>query len=129
MNWKLFFKAAAFWNLSGGLFALFCKELMSKLFYINNDGAFSSVESSINYYLLYSFILIMGIGYWLVGNDPGKNKALVIVGIIGKLTAAITWIIAFFLGHGTIFLLGGALGDFAWALLFIYFLSKAPKAA
>jgi hypothetical protein len=127
MNWKLFFKAAACWNLSGGLVALLCKEFMTKMFYVNNDGGFCSVESSINYYLLYSFILIMGMGYWMVGNDPSKNKALVIVGILGKMTAAIVWIITFFLGNGTIFLLGGALGDLTWALLFIYFLSRTAK--
>ncbi|MFL5752218.1 MAG: hypothetical protein ACJ76F_02330 [Bacteroidia bacterium] len=129
MKWNLAFKLAALWNFSGALFALFCKDLMSSLFYVNSDPALTTVESNINYYLLYSFILVMGIGYWIVSLDPSRNKGLILVGIIGKLSTAFTWIIVFFMGYGTIMLLAGALGDLAWSLLFCYYLSKSVKKA
>jgi hypothetical protein len=127
MKWSLVFKIAALWNFSGALFALCFKDTMSENFFTNYVAGTSSFESNLNYYLLYSFIMIMGIGYWLVSVDLYKNKAILIVGILGKIVASLTWITIFFMNLGTILLLVGAFGDFLWAMLFIFFLRTYKK--
>lgn len=73
-------------------------------------------------------IALFGLGYWIVARDPGANRGIVVLGLIGKLG-----VVAIFFGH---YLLVGdanlnfaslSIGDLIYSVLFIHFLRSTAS--
>jgi hypothetical protein len=74
-------------------------------------------------------IALFGLGYWMVGANPGAHRGIVILGLIGKLgVVAIMFSHYFFIGDVNFNVLGLVSGDLIYSVLFYRFL-RSPIAA
>lgn len=116
---RIFFLAAAIWNLIGVVFgyfntaytfeALFGRELTDPLYYEIYHGAWGTT-------LVYFF------GYLIVAKHPLKHTGIVIVGGIGKVGYAATLLRLYLAGIASSFSLIIIIGDFIFSALFaVYF--------
>ena len=79
------------------------------------------------HYNFWLVVLMMGIGYYLVSLNLRQNWAVVLLGVIGKLSIGFTWLYIWWKHKATLFLVFGALGDIIFALFFIAFLLNIDK--
>ena len=117
--WKIFFGVAAFFNLlvGGAMFA--GAQVVAQHMH---------ADTPIGLYLIMmvgAMIAVFGLGYALVASDPVRNRALVIVGVVGKLGAvAIALMNRAALPESTFWL---SMGDLPFALAFIAFLVSTQR--
>jgi len=67
-------------------------------------------------------VILFGIGYILVGLDPNKNHAIVLLGGMGKIMVFIFFLAYYIPGHIKLYQLIIGAGDLIFALLFFRFL-------
>lgn len=121
-RWKYLFYFAACYNLSAAIPALLSYSLNLKTFFDRN----SVPEEFLTYFFYLGFwfsVLLFGIGYWLVAQNPHKNHGIIFLAIIGKLGVGVIFSWTYYMGIATLLLAIGGLGDIGFALAFIYFLS------
>jgi tryptophan-rich sensory protein len=76
------------------------------------------------YVALFSVVLALGIGYYLVSMDISNNHGIITIGIIGKVLIFICCLSFFLLGDANSLLLVPGIGDLVFAILFLEFLIK-----
>ena len=75
------------------------------------------------------FVVVFGIGYWIVSRDIRRNEGIVWLGIIGKLLVVVLFF-AHAIGGGISYRLAApSLIDFGFAILFAEFLVNGRQAA
>ena len=65
------------------------------------------------------FVLVFGIGYFLIAANPILFYGIIIMGIIGKIIVAANWFYMFIIGKGKKILIGAAAGDLLFAVFFV----------
>ncbi|MEQ8519483.1 MAG: hypothetical protein RLN79_02400 [Cytophagales bacterium] len=121
---RVIFIISAIWNLIGAIFGyfntaftfqgFFSRELTDPLFYAIYQGAWGTT-------------LVYFIGYSIVAYNPLKHTGIVIVGGIGKIGFAIS-LYKFYasgLAESIVFIV--IIGDFIFALLFLYYFFRLYK--
>lgn len=98
--------------------------LLSIFFYSTIFSLFGSVAPTTLFFLhsLLGLIAVYGIGYFIVGLDITKNRGIVYLGILSKLTFFFYCLIYYLLGDLTIIIVILGSFDFFFACLFIEFL-------
>jgi hypothetical protein len=98
--------------------------LLSIFFYSTIFSLFGSVAPTTLFFLhsLLGLIAVYGIGYFIVGLDITKNRGIVYLGILSKLTFFSYCLIYYLLGDLTIIIVILGSFDFFFACLFIEFL-------
>jgi len=118
-GWRIFFLISGLWNLLG------CIEGIVRP--AKNMRRYYDIETN-DYYTLFlnrafwESVLVFGIGYLIIAYDPGKNLGLVIMGIIGKVIVAVTWLILFLRKKAKGSALFAAIGDSIFTIFFIVYL-------
>lgn len=125
---KKLFLFAAVWNMGAGLLGVVSVAFNLRLFY-NVANYTADYLFKIHYYNFWLFIMAMGVGFYFVSKDISRNYAMAIVGIIGKILAAGTWVYYYFTGQATYMVLVASAGDMLLVLLFISYLSHTAKAS
>ena len=121
--WSGYFRLAALFNVAVALPMLVMPQLAAILL---GDVSFNHPPLT---QLLAWLILSFGIGYWLVGRDPVGNRAIALLGTIGKLgVVAIAWI-GFGQGTTPLVLALLTLADLVWAIGFLRFYAGSARRA
>ena len=85
-------------------------------------------ELGIVYYQMFSMVvLLLGIGYYLVGRDLDNNHAIISLGVIGKILVFVFMLIYYILGVVDAISLFIGIIDFIFGILFIEFLINFTK--
>jgi hypothetical protein len=72
-------------------------------------------------------VLTFGLGYWLIGADPARNRVMVEMGICGKLLVVLVGYDHFLAGTTSLPFAALVTGDLIWAFLFWRFLRRHPE--
>ncbi len=113
---KTIFTVAAVLNIVGSLSALAAMPLHLQLFYGHGS---EDVLVKFYHYNFWFVVLVMGIGYAIVARNPSQNQGLILIGSIGKLAAAVSWLIMYALGEATPLVLAGVAYDGSFGILFL----------
>lgn len=113
---KTIFTVAAVLNIVGSLSALAAMPLHLQLFYGHGS---EDVLVKFYHYNFWFVVLAMGIGYAIVARNPSQNQGLILIGSIGKLAAAASWLIMYALGEATPLVLAGVAYDGSFGILFL----------
>lgn len=122
---KLFFWGAL-WNISAALTGLCFYNFQFSLFF----GPESLID---NFYQVLAFkmsmlaILLFGIGYYIVSKELTLNRAIVWLGMIGKIVLFFIFTYYFIEGKATFVAFMVFFGDFIWAILFAIFLYQTRE--
>lgn len=122
-TWRKFFLLSAFWNFSGAIPGIFFPALSMRSFYgVQTDDYHTLFLTS----LFWGTVLVFGIGYLIVANDPVKNYGIIALGVVGKIILSFTWYYIYFFckNRATLVAVGAATGDLIFALYFSYYLLK-----
>jgi hypothetical protein len=121
------FEVAAAWNIIAGVGGMAQPALFYRLAY-RYDGPMDAVWLQMHFGL-WSFILLFGVGYWLVGRDPEHNRGILVLGVLGKTAFGLFWIAQFVAWRATALLALGATGDLVFAALFLRWLRRTRASA
>ncbi len=121
---KILFIISAIWNLIGAIFGyfntadtfqgFFNRELTDPLYYAIYQGAWGTT-------------LVYIIGYSIVAYNPIRHTGIVIVGGIGKVAFAVSLLKFYLSGLATSIVFVVIVGDFIFALLFLYYFLRLYK--
>lgn len=132
---KLFF-IGSLWNMSIAGSGLLLPRLINKIaFGTKATIAYGATTFALR--LTWALVFVYGIGYYLVSRDPEENRAVVWMGIIGKLAFFFTALVYYSKRFITLLTMLLCFGDFVFSVLFAMFLFKTrheakralPKAA
>lgn len=115
-SYKTFFTVAALWNFSAALLFVFMAMFSHKLL-----GFFLNIipESFLWYYLFLALVFGYGLGYYWIGQDVHKNRAIIKMGIFGKTLVFILLTSGWLSGVVTILTAGAGAVDLVFTILFI----------
>jgi hypothetical protein len=121
--YKKMFLVGAIWNVAGGVVIVWLTG------WIFASARLSPPEPWAYYYSWIALFVTFGIGYYLVYRDLYRNKNLVMLGIIGKLSFSVIFIAGMISEPGTIpwFFLIPVIGDLVFVVLFWRFLTFARQ--
>ncbi len=115
------FIVASIWNLVFVVIGVLFYDSFIRLLFsysINPDDYYIKFM----FHVILVFILIFGIGYYLVSRDLSLNRELVSLAAAGKIAVFIAFTHGFLLGYISLFGWCNLLGDVIWAFLFFAFL-------
>ncbi len=121
---KFIFTFAAVANILGALLALGAMDLHLQMFY----GRLQVQDILLQFYH-YNFwfvVLMMGFGYAVIARNPLHNRALILIGGVGKLTVAASWILLYTMNEATVIVLGGVGYDGLFGILFLLLYRQTP---
>jgi hypothetical protein len=72
--------------------------------------------------MFWSFVIAVGLGYYVVSRNPHEHQVMMLVGGIGKISAALAWAHALYHYNANVIVLGGILWDGAWGVFFLVIL-------
>lgn len=121
---RALFIISAIWNLIGAIFGYFNTAYTF-------EGFFNRVLNDPLYYAIYQgawgTTLVYFIGYSIVAYNPLRHTGIVIVGGIGKVGFAITLLKFYMSGTAGPIVFVVIIGDFVFALLFLYYFIRLYK--
>lgn len=94
--YKTCFKITAIGNIIAALLAMISMSNHLEMFYTETD---TSTMLRFYHYNLWAFVLVLGIGYWFLGKEPIRNRAMALIGAIGKFFIAGSWIHLLSINH------------------------------
>jgi hypothetical protein len=121
--YKRMFLIGAIWNILGGAF------IVCYARWIFSIADLSVPEPPAYFDSWIALFVTFGIGYFMVFKDMYKNKNIVILGIIGKLSFSIIFIynMVAYGGQIPLFFIIPVIGDLVFVVLFLKFLLFARK--
>ncbi|MCI0454138.1 MAG: hypothetical protein L0Y68_03985 [Candidatus Dadabacteria bacterium] len=116
--YKRMFLIGALWNILGGAFILYFTG------WIFSTANLTIPEPPAYFHSWIALFVTFGIGYFMVYRDMYKNKDIVILGIIGKLSFSLIFIYNMIAYSGKIplFFIIPVIGDLVFVVLFVKFL-------
>jgi hypothetical protein len=117
-RWQTFFTLAGLYNFAAAAGGLFAPELMYQLMY--QVSAPVGPAGTQDRMFVWVAVGLFGVGYMLVGRNPFRNHAVIVLGILGKSYAVIVWAGAWFIGKAGPTAMLAAVGDGLWVLGFCY---------
>lgn len=120
---RIMFTAAAWWNWVAALLFMGMAALMPQLtsLFLNEPLA-----SFLWFYLFFGLVAVLGWGYYLVAQDPHRNRNIIKLGVLGKLFVVAVIVGAWWTGQLTLLTVAAVAVDLVFALLFIGVLKKMP---
>lgn len=92
MNLKFYktcFKITAIGNIVGAILAITSMSNHLEMFYTQTE---TSPILRFYHYNLWVFVLMLGVGYWFLGQEPIRNRVMALIGAVGKLFIAGSWV-------------------------------------
>ncbi|MBL7993407.1 MAG: hypothetical protein JNN25_18360 [Candidatus Kapabacteria bacterium] len=119
---KTIFTIAAALNIIGALSALASMPLHLQLFYGHGS---EDILVKFYHYNFWFVVLAMGIGYAIIARNPAENRGLMLIGAIGKLVAAASWVLMYAISEATPLVLAGVAYDGSFGILFLLILRES----
>lgn len=123
--WRIFFLIAALWNFLGIFGMIWPQESFKNMFGKETDDDIMILL----YQTLWGSVLLLGIGYLIIAYNPGTNLGLVLLGIIGKIADAYSFILYYRKGLFQKRILVAAIGDLIFCFFFICYLFGGVRTA
>jgi hypothetical protein len=123
---KMFF-IAAIWNFSFAIPGLLFPEFSIKLTFgpeIDQSLILGNYYARSMYLFWWGAVLLFGIGYYLISLDINRNRAMIWMGVLGKLCFFFFFTYSYFTGRSTLLSFLGGSGDFLFTVMFIAFLFR-----
>jgi hypothetical protein len=122
-TYRRIFYFGAFWNLAGGTLILLATN------WIFSSAGLTPPSPGAYYYSWIGLFMTFGIGYYLVGRDPVRNRDIALLGAIGKLCFSAVFVYGYLTQPGRIpgFFWIPLIGDVVFAILFLMFYSSVPR--
>ncbi|MCE7733879.1 MAG: hypothetical protein GPJ54_03305 [Candidatus Heimdallarchaeota archaeon] len=111
----------AIWNISAGALFIFASLFIPSLFELFET---QEPDSFVWYYNFFLLVIVLGIGYYWVGQDLSNNQGIVKMGILRKFSVVVLLTIYFILGDFGWLVLLPATIDFVFAILYLEFLKN-----
>jgi FtsH-binding integral membrane protein len=87
--YKTCFKITAIGNIISAIVAMFSMSGHLEMFYGVTEN---STILRFYHFNLWFFVLMLGVGYWIMGQDPIRNRVMALIGAFGKLFIMGSWI-------------------------------------
>jgi hypothetical protein len=87
--YKTCFKITAIGNIIAAVLAMASMSAHLEMFYGISE---SSTMLRFYHYNMWAFVLMLGVGYWFLGQEPIRNRAIALIGAVGKLFIMFSWI-------------------------------------
>jgi len=117
---KMFFWGAL-WNICAALTGLFFYKFQFSLFF-GPEAFIDNFYQALAYKMTMLAILLFGIGYYIVSKELTLNRAIVWLGMTGKIILFFIFTYCFITGKATVVAFIVLFGDFIWSILFAMFL-------
>ena len=114
--WQWFFVIAGCWNLLGAVDAILRPALNLEKYYGVQTDDFITIFLNRAFWIV---VLIFGIGYFLIAINPILFYGIIVLGIIGKIAVAVSWIYLFKIGKGERISIFAASGDLLFTVFFL----------
>jgi hypothetical protein len=115
------FVIVAFANILGGLAMMLFPYQFLQIFY--NVPPESVTQILFLYHeMFWSFVVVLGLGYYVLSRNPREHQVMLLVGGIGKIGAALAWAHALYHYNANLIVLGGIAWDGGWGLFFLVLL-------
>ncbi len=69
--------------------------------------------------LFWSFVVVLGLGYYVLSRNPREHQVILLVGGIGKIGAALAWAHALYHYNANVIVLAGIAWDGGWGVFFL----------
>ncbi|HRI66108.1 MAG TPA: hypothetical protein PK156_17795 [Polyangium sp.] len=125
---KLVLRGAGLFNVLGGGSILALPEWSSGVLYGKTFGPTDDLLRTYHF-LLFGFVVAIGIGLWNSANDPREGRGILIASVLGKTLAAVTWLRMVAAHQGTTMLAIASVADLAWAVVFVLVLRGLAAAS
>ena len=122
--YKYLFLIGAIWNLIVGLGFIVLSPLAESLIPMFD---MELPPSLVFYHAFFGYVIVFGIGFYLVARDINKNHGIVVLGAIEKLYVFILFLIYFVLGYSNFLPILFVIVDLIFACLFVEFLISSKK--
>jgi hypothetical protein len=122
--YRYMFLIGAIWNWIVGLIFILVSPFAVTLFPLFEMAV---PPSLIFYHAFFGFVVVFGIGYYLVSRDINNNHAVVILGVFGKFFVFVLFVIYFILGDYNFAPVLFVIVDFIFGCLFLEFLINFKK--
>ncbi len=120
------FFIAALWNLAAAVPGIISPGWLFK-FVFGEEAYTGDFHQALLFRSFALSVLLFGIGYYAVSKDTGQNRAIVWLGAAGKILVFAFFTGAFLQGHATTLAWVVSIGDFLWALVFLWFLYRTRE--
>ena len=117
---KMFFWGAL-WNISAALMGLFFYNFQIRLFF-GPEAYIDNFYQALGFRMSMLAVLLFGIGYYIVSKELTLNRAIVWLGMTGKIILFFLFTYCFIIGKATVVAFAVLFGDFIWSVLFAMFL-------
>ncbi len=124
--YKTCFKITAVGNIIGAILAMASMSTHLEMFYNETE---TGTMLRFYHYNLWAFVLMLGVGYWFLGKEPIRNRALALVGAVGKLFIMFSWIYLLSLNYAKPAIIAAILYDgfFGIVMAIFYFKTRGMK--
>jgi len=122
--YKYLFLISAIWNFIIGLVFIVLSPLADSL--VPMFGM-EVPPSLVFYHSFFGFVIVFGIGFYLVARDINKNHGIVVLGAIEKFYVFILFLIYFVLGYSNFLPILFVIVDLIFGCLFVEFLISFKK--
>lgn len=120
---------AAIGNWIGSLIALISPAFFFSQFFQHPPDRYSTFPYlSLYHFMMWGFILIMGIGYWMCAVNTEKHRVVLLIGGLGKLLAAVFFVMLYAMQQGRWLMIGGGIWDGLFGILFLLLFFARPAA-
>lgn len=123
--YKILFLVAGLWNLIAAILCWLGLVFMPGMVF----GLFGMPRplSLFPFHAMFSFIVVFGIGYFIVSHDIARNQGIVVIGSLAKLLFFMDCLLALMLKEGNLLLLLTGTIDLIFTVLFVEFLFAVRK--
>lgn len=113
---RIMFTAAAWWNCLVALLFMAMATLTRELttLFLNEQP-----RSFLWFHLFFGLVAVLGWGYYLVAQDPQRNRNIIKLGAVGKLWVVALIVGGWWTGQLTLLTVAAVTVDFVFAVLFI----------
>ncbi len=119
--YKICFKITAIGNILGAILAMASMSNHLEMFF-TETGANTTLR--FYHYNLWAFVFVLGVGYWFLAKEPIRNRAIALIGAIGKLFFATSCVHLLLINHAKPMLIAAVIYDGFFGILMAIFYWK-----
>ncbi len=117
------FLVSALWNISASSGSMLLFDLHFKYF-VGTDEVMNNFYTSLYGRIFLMFVFFFGVGYYIVSRDVTKNRGIVWMGALAKITLCIIYTYCYMIDRVTLIGFTMINIDFIWAMLYLLFLRQ-----
>lgn len=118
---RLPFTICAIMNIIGAVSSMLMPDFHLKLFYNLTPDVISDILY-LYHQMFWSVVLVMGVAYYIMAQNPRGHQGILLIGGVGKISAVLAWGHALYHYGANAIVWGGIVWDGAWGVFFFVLL-------